>query len=151
MAQRTRTLFDVLHLIVVTLISLVLIVVLQSGFIFVLFGMMPSIVAYFVDSGPKRSVYQCILVCNFAGMLPTFSEVFQTDSIPETMQTLMGDPFLWFIVYGSAGAGYALLNVCRTLTLIIMTVTNAAKAEQLQEQQKALVEEWGPKIKHWQT
>lgn len=128
-------------------IGLVLIVVLQSGFIFVLFGLMPTMVAYFVDVLPGKHVFKCVLACNLAGMVPTFADVAKADSVGATLQTVMGDPLLWFIVYFSAGGGYILLWICRTLTRTTVTITADAKIESLKKQQTELIEEWGTLIK----
>jgi hypothetical protein len=129
------------------MISLALIVFLQSGFIFVLFGLMPTIVAYFVDVLPGKHVFKCVFACNLAGMAPTFADVLQSDSLGATLQTLMADPLLWFIVYFSAGGGYILLWVCRTITHVTVTISADSKIESLKKQQEELIEEWGPLIK----
>ncbi len=128
-------------------IGLVMIVVLQSGFIFVMFGLLPTMVAYFVDVLPGKHIFKCVLACNLAGMVPTFANVTQGSSMGATLQTMMGDPILWFIVYFSAACGYILLWVCRTLTQVTVTVTADAKIEKLKKQQEELVDEWGPLIK----
>ncbi len=128
-------------------IGLVLIVVLQSGFIFVMFGLLPSMVAYFVDMLPGKHIFKCVLACNLAGMMPTFADVAHADSMGATLQTLMGDPLLWFIVYFSSACGYILLWVCRTLTRVYVTVSAEAKVEKLKKNQDDLVDEWGPMIK----
>lgn len=132
-----------LHVLLIIIFSLPLIVILQSGFIFVLFGMLPSMFAYFADTGKAKSVYKCVLACNFSGMLPTFGEVMHADSVPAAMQVMMGDILIWMIVYGSAAGGVILLFTCRSITLTSLTISQQTKAELLTKQQEELVEEWG--------
>ena len=79
-------------------------------------------------------------------MIPTFTEVFLTDSMPAAMQMLMSDLYTWFIVYGAAAGGYALLTTCRTLTLVGIIVSWDARIENMLDKQEKLVEEWGPYV-----
>lgn len=146
-----RSLGGMLHTLLIVVGGLALILLLQAGFIFVMFGMLPSVVAYFVDTAPGKPIYKCVLTCNFAGMLPSFAEAMMTGSISATLQEMMLDPFVWFLVYGSAAGGYALIIVCRTLTLASMTISSQTRVEQLKKQQENLIEEWGPRVKHWQV
>lgn len=131
--------------------SLAMIVFFQAGFLFVLLGLMPSMVAYFVDTATGKPTFKCVLSCNLAGMIPTFADVLISESMPATMQMLMNDLFTWFIVYGSAAGGYALLTTCRTLTLIGIIITWDARIESFLKKQEKLVKEWGPKVKQIQT
>jgi hypothetical protein len=137
----------VLFVLVSIPISLTLIVMLQSGFLFVLLGLMPSMVAYYVDMAKGKPTFKCVLCCNFAGMVPTFADVMISDSMPAAMQMLMSDVLTWLVVYGAAAGGYALLATCRTLTLVGIIVSWDARIENMLKKQEKLVEEWGAGIK----
>lgn len=132
-------------------VSLSLIIMFQAGFLFVLFGLMPSVVAYFVDMAKGKPTFKCVLSCNLAGMIPTFADVFLSDSMPAAMQMLMSDLFTWFIVYGAAAGGYALLTTCRTLAQVGIIISWDARIESLLKKQEKLVEEWGPTVKQRQA
>lgn len=127
--------------------SLAMIILFQAGFLFILFGLMPSMVAYFVDVAKGKPTFKCVLSCNLAGMIPTFTDVFMSDSWSASMQMLMGDLFTWFIVYGASAGGYALLSTCRILTQVGIIVSWDARIETMLKKQEKLVEEWGPTVK----
>ncbi len=142
-----RNIGKVLFVLVSIPVSLALIIMLQSGFLFVLLGLMPSVVAYFVDVARGKPTFKCVLSCNLAGMVPTFADVLISDSMPAAMQMLMGDVFTWLIVYGAAAGGYALLTTCRILTLVGIIVSWDARIESMLKKQQKLVEEWGASVK----
>ena len=128
-------------------LSLFLIFTLQAGFIFIIFGLMPSLVMYFVDGFQGKPTFKCVFFCNLSGMIPTFSDAMSADSAAIAMQTLMGEAFNWFLVFGAAGAGYALLLFSRVLTQITLSITDQARIEAFKKSQKDLVEEWGSMVK----
>lgn len=146
-----RSLSGVLVAILLIPICLFLIVKLQAGFIFILFGLLPSLVAYFVDFAKGKPTFKCVLSCNVAGMLPTLMDVMRSSSMPSTMQTAMGDPLVWITVYAAAAGGYGLLMTCRTLAQIGIIISWDARIESLLKKQEKLVEEWGPEVKVRQT
>ena len=128
--------------------SLALIFFLQAGFIFIVFGLMPALVAYFVDGYEGKPTFKCVLFCNMSGMLPTFNDVLRSESAAATMQNLMGDAYTWFLVYGGAMCGYGLLLFARVLTQIAFTVADQARIDILTKKQEQLVQEWGEDVKN---
>lgn len=142
-----RNIGGVLAAILLIPLSLVLIVVLQGGFVFVVFGLMPSLVAYFVDGHTGKPTFKTVLAFNLAGILPTMNDVVQSDSMGATMQVLMGDAYSWFLVYGAAACGYGILLCSRSLTQIGIIITDQTRTDMLTKKQAALVEEWGQRVK----
>lgn len=127
--------------------SLALIFFLQAGFIFIILGLMPALVAYFVDGYTGKPTFKCVLFCNMSGMLPTFNDVLRSESAAATMQNLMGDGYTWFLVYGGAMCGYGLLLFARVFTQIALTVADQTRVEMLTKKQEQLTEEWGEDVK----
>lgn len=128
-------------------ISLVLIFTLQIGFLFIVLGLLPSAVAYFVDGFKGKPTFKCVLSCNLAGMVPTFSDVFRSDSVAASMQVMMGDYYIWFLALGGAACGYGLLIFTRIVTQIGMSIADQTRIDILIRKQKELVEEWGENVK----
>ncbi|MBY0408387.1 MAG: hypothetical protein K2Q01_11915, partial [Rickettsiales bacterium] len=47
------------------------VVLLQSGFLFLLLALMPSIMAYIVDSDPRKNSFKVVFAGNVSAALPT--------------------------------------------------------------------------------
>jgi 1,4-dihydroxy-2-naphthoate octaprenyltransferase len=57
------------HRILLILISLVLMGVLRTGFMFILIGLLPSVVAYYMDVSAERYSFKTIFACNLSAFL----------------------------------------------------------------------------------
>lgn len=136
-----------LFLIIIIPLSLWLIFILQVGFLFIMMGIIPSMVAYFVDTAKTKPTFKCVLACNLSGMIPTFTDAYFSDSVAASMQMLMGDLFTWFLAWGGATCGYGLLMFSRVLTQITLIISDQARVESLLKQQEKLVQEWGDNVK----
>lgn len=128
-------------------LSLVLIVVLQVGFIFILFALIPSLIAYFADGYEGKPTFKCVFFCNLSGIIPTIAHAINADSAAIAMQSLMADSYSWILAIGSAFGGWGLLLFSRVLTQIALSISDQARIEIFQKKQEELIKEWGEMIK----
>jgi hypothetical protein len=125
------------------------IVLLNVGFIFLLLGFLPTVVAHFVDDTPNKDLYKTVRATNIAGILPTLITISKTSDPGASMQVAMSDPGTWLVVYGSAALGYLLIWTCRWVAFFSILAASEARAFMLEEAQKDLVNEWGEEIKEF--
>lgn len=137
----------VFYNILAILISLGLIVVLQVGFIFFLFALLPSLVAFMIDDGPSKHIYKTVFACNLAGMLPTLATLVQGRAGVAQLQSTMADPAVWVIAYGAAAGGWVLVWGCRAVAMMLVGVACENRIGAIEKAKRRMVEEWGAQIK----
>jgi hypothetical protein len=129
--------------------SLVLIIILQFGFIFLLLALLPSIVAYFTDGLRGKPAFKTVLACNMAATLPSLIPMLEAGvklKHYDIFSTLIS-PNTWLLVYSGAGAGWCLIYLCRYIARFAIMMFYEYNIAMLESQQKRLVEEWGQQIK----
>ncbi len=127
--------------------SIALVILLKTTFIFLILGMLPTIVAYYVDVSKSRNTFHTVFACNLSGVLPFVVDLFAHDNNTQSMQMFMGDLRVFFIMYLSAGFGYVLVNTSPHLAAFIINLFNQRHIARLNASQKKLLEEWGPGIR----
>jgi hypothetical protein len=125
----------------------VLMVMIRLGFLFVLLGLLPSIVASFTDHTPRKDAFKTVLACNLAGMMPFLVSMVRRHGDFGTFQTIMTDPSVWLVVFSCAFGGFVLIFVCRYIAYLMLGITYQGELMVLENVQKKLLEEWGPQIK----
>jgi hypothetical protein len=138
-----------LYVALLFIISGFLIVVLQYGFIFLMIAMLPSFVAHFIDPDPSKHKFQVVFFCNIAAVLPTMAPMFEASFHfqPYNISVLVSNPNIWLFIYGGAAIGWCLIFLCNQLAIYIVGARNDYVIHQIEEQQRRLIEEWGPQVK----
>ncbi|MDE3060226.1 MAG: hypothetical protein KGJ06_04380 [Pseudomonadota bacterium] len=133
---------------VALILSAVLIVLLQFGFIFMLLGLLPSLVAFYIDHDPTKASFKTVLASNFAAMLPSLTPMLQAGIHFKhyDVSAIVGDPGVWLLIYSGAAAGWCLIYLCRFIAHFLITLTYEYNILNLERQQKELAEEWGQQI-----
>ena len=128
-------------------LAFVLIVIISPGSILLLFiGMLPTLVAYLVDSTPGRYAALSVAGMNFCGVFPWVWRLWTGgNSIAEAIKT-MTDPFALLVMYGAAGFGWISFLVVPPIIGAVMAVISQHRIAQLRADQRELIAEWGPEI-----
>lgn len=114
--------------------------------IIILVGMIPSVVAYFVDTSRQRTLGPTVLYMNFAGVLPVLLKLWkQTPNMNNATELLM-DPFMLLLMLAPAGFGWILFIFIPPLVSGILRKRAEMRMTTLENDQKKLVEEWGPEV-----
>lgn len=126
--------------------SLMLMAVMRTGFLFIIIGLLPSIVAYYMDISTKHYSFQAIFMCNICGMLPFIARILQHGPSSAVMNSIMGTALNWFIIYGAAMIGLWLVAICPMIAQIWITRYNIAQIHRLERLQKKIESEWGHEV-----
>lgn len=124
------------------------IVLLQSGFLFLLLALMPSIMAYIVDTDRKKLAFKVVFSGNISAALPTLLPMIKA-AIHMHKFDISGaimDPMVWLFIYMGAGAGWALIYLCKFISRFVVTMTFEYNIKSLENVQQMLVQEWGDEI-----
>lgn len=128
-------------------ISLLLIGFLRTGFLFVIIGLLPSIVAYFMDVTSNRHNFKTVFACNLTGMLPYLGTMLQNGPASQAvLQSVMGDMNAWLIIYGAAMMGMLLVKICPQIAQFLIVGIAHTQIGHIEHVQKKIENEWGEEV-----
>jgi hypothetical protein len=128
-------------------IMLVLVVVMEAGFILILFGIIPTIIAFYADTSEERLKVATIACCNLSGVMPYAMDLHNAHNSWSTLTAMLSDPLIWLHMYGMAGFGYLLMRLCPMMYHLSLRAINRSLAFQMEQRQDALAKEWGEEIR----
>lgn len=128
------------------LFSLLLMGLFRTGFIFIIIGMMPSIVMHFMDVTRKRYSFKTILACNLSAMMPFVGKMASFGPSSTVMESIMGDAANWMLIYGSALIGWALVRVAPMVAMTFIGGFHGTQIAMLRNNQKRIENEWGAEV-----
>ena len=137
-----------INLVLFSVLCSVLILLLQFGFIFILLGLMPSIVAYYIDNEPRKTSFKIVFAGNLSAALPTITPMLKAAINFRSFDVVSAfrDPSVWLFIYMGAAAGWCLIFISRQLARIITAMRYEMRIAALQKEQSALLQEWGNEI-----
>jgi hypothetical protein len=131
------------------IVCILLIAMLQFGFIFLVVALLPSIAAFFVDSGYERSAFRTIFACNLAAIMPTITPMFVSGlkfKHYEIGQTV-SDPKVWLYIYSGAAIGWGMIYFGLGIGRVVLSIKHKFKVRMLEWAQEKLLEEWGEQVR----
>ena len=112
--------------------------------VFVLAGMAPTLVSFFVERRPGNSNSTCVLMFNLAGLVPVLGLVW---SGPQHGGTgALGDMLNWLIIYGAAATGAIAAWASPQFAALFTQVFSGSRTAKIKARQKELFDEWGSSI-----
>lgn len=124
------------------------VILMQSGFLFILLALMPSIMAYIVDTDSKKLSFKVVFAGNVSAAMPTMMPMMKAmfGSHKFDVAAAMMDAKIWLFIYLGAGAGWALIYLCKFISRFVVTMKFEYNIKSLEHIQQMLVEEWGHEI-----
>ncbi len=112
----------------------------------ILVGMVPTAVAYFVDTSREKTLGPTVLTLNFAGVIPALIKVWHDGhTVNNALQIITTPSILLFFLIPSA-IGWTLFNYVPYLVIGIIRRKAQSRIADLKKYQEDLVEQWGPGI-----
>ncbi len=109
----------------------------------ILFGLLPTFVAYVVDKTPQKNAAFCVGGINICGVLPYLIDLWiGENSMDEAIKTLT-DVFALVVMYGAAAFGWMLFQSLPPIVGAFITVLAQSRVSSLRSIQRKLIEEWG--------
>lgn len=128
------------------IISIVLMGVLRTGFMFVIIGLLPSIVAYYMDVTAERHSFKTIFACNLAGLMPFIGKMLHQGPSSALLQEIMGSGLNWVMIYGAAFFGWLLIELCPMIAQVMVSSFNQTQVSRIERLQKKIECEWGSEV-----
>jgi hypothetical protein len=131
------------------IVCILLIGMLQMGFVFLMIALLPAMAAYYVDTTRGRIMFRTVFACNLAAAIPTIKPVFVSGLKFKNFDitATMADPKVWLFIYTGAAAGWAMVYTFRFVAKLALEIQYEFRADSLERMQKRLVEEWGPDVR----
>ena len=128
---------------------LLLISVLQLGFIILIIALLPSILMYHFDNSPERTNSKTIFACNLAGAIPFFIPIFVAGLKfkKHDILSVLENINLWIYSYGFAIGGLATILLSNQIAHFIVTIKHKLQITMLNYSQEKLLEEWGEPVR----
>lgn len=131
------------------IVCILLIGILQLGFIFLILALLPSIVAYYFDTSLERTSSRTIFACNLAGVIPAITPIFASGLKFKNYDIggIVGNPRVWLFAYGFAAAGWAMIFLSNHIAHFIVVIKHKLQTTMLEYSQAKLLEEWGEPVR----
>lgn len=110
------------------------------------FGMVPTMVAAFVDHSPRRMITQCVGTMNFAGVSTVMALAWTHGGSLGVAINLLVDPYSWLVMLVGAGVGWTLIWAGRVVAARVVAHLVDRQVGQLRDYQTKLVSDWGRKV-----
>jgi hypothetical protein len=128
------------------ILLLPVVVVLFPSTIVLLAGMVPSVVAYFVDRTGGKYLAITVALLNFCGTLLGLTRLWQQGQTLDAGLRIATDPLHWLVSYGAAAGGWLIYLSIPPILAIYYTSISTNRIEALKRKQAELVETWGSEV-----
>lgn len=111
--------------------------------VLLLLGLVPGLLAWLLDTSPRRAMARTILFCNLAGLAPALAALWRS---PQGFSGGFGMLVEWHtlgLAWAGAAAGLALGAMLPMLAVLVVDAQAAARRVALEKRRAELVEEWG--------
>jgi len=131
---------------ILALVVLGLVVFATPAFVVFAIGIIPSLVAAVIDREPGRNATIAVTATNLAGVAPFVMELLMTGATMGRAIGMINDVFVLAVMYGTAAVGWALVLGMPKVAAVYISVSNDAKSQAMQREQRRLVEDWGEDV-----
>ena len=109
-------------------------------------GMLPTIVAWFVDRRDEKYAAYCVGGFNLSGVMPYLFVLWAGGDTMHALGKIMTNPFAWLVMLGAAAIGWLANYWAPQVTMRIRRARDRAEVARLRKRQEQILEEWGPEV-----
>ena len=106
-------------------------------------GMIPTIVAFFLDRRKEKYAAFCVGAMNLVGVLPVALGMWTRDHSMDAAMRNVTNVFNWFWMYGGAAIGWGLYSITPAIVAFYLRVQIERRIAKMQSYQRELIGEWG--------
>jgi hypothetical protein len=114
--------------------------------VLLVFGMVPTIVAYVVDRNTRPMLAFTIAPLNLAGLMPYLLELWTGGDRMSTVVHLLSNVYVWLVIYLAAGAGWLLFAGMPAVVAVVLQRSLDRRKAKLKTLQRALRDDWGAEV-----
>jgi hypothetical protein len=109
-------------------------------------ALVPTGVAFVVDRGKGHYGGLTVGAMNLAGAFPYLMDLWFKGHTVDAAIGIITNVFAWMMFYGAAMFGWAIYSTTPSLISTFMTMTSGRRIIALRDQQRELVQKWGPDV-----
>ncbi len=109
-------------------------------------GLVPTFVARFANPNRIKGTVAAMTALNLAGVIPVLGMLYQKGHTIEQAFTLLGDVYVWLLLYGGAGLAAFLLWGVPIVVQGGYEIQARQYVKRLDKRRSKLIEEWGGQI-----
>ena len=109
-------------------------------------GMIPSMVAVFIDRTKEKTRALSVGAMNFAGCSPFVLQLWTSENTFDQAMGIVADPRTIIVAYSAAGVGYILDWGISGLIGTVMIQRATSRREQITKRHEELVQRWGREV-----
>lgn len=117
----------------------------------VVIGLVPSAVAFFVDTSRDRMLGPIVMSLNVAGVLPLVLKLWQHGHTMNAAVDILTEPFMMALVLTPSAFGWLLFNYTPQLVSGIMRRRAESRIRTLEKYQEDLVQQWSNAVSNGQA
>lgn len=125
------------------LILVSMLVISMPTVLLLVFGLLPTVVAWVIDRSDQKYATFCVFGMNFSGLFPFLTDLWFKDHSIESATRILTNVFDLMVIYGAAAFGWLMFKTVPPVITTFMTVMLQHRVTTLREQQKVITEEWG--------
>lgn len=110
-------------------------------------GMIPTGVAYLIDTHPRRHATKTVAWANLAGALIVALELWKGEISLSSAIDLLQNPINWLIMLGSATIGWIIHWIVPLMVLRYLSLSMEMRRRTMREKQKEMEKEWGTQVR----
>ena len=124
------------------------IILINMSILFFGLALLPSVMAYFVDTSLKKLAFKVVLSGNISAALPTLMPIIKSSMHMRKFDISheMIDPRIWLFIDMGAAAGWALIYLCKFIARFAVAMSFEYNIRTLENAQKLLRDEWGSDV-----
>lgn len=109
-------------------------------------GLVPTFVARFANPNRIKGTVAAMTALNLAGIIPVLGMLYQKGHTIERAFILLGDVYIWLLLYGGAGLAAFLLWGVPIAVQAGYEIQARQYVKRLEKRRSRLIEEWGGQI-----
>ncbi len=125
---------------------IILALVSMASVVLVLFGLLPTFVAFLIDRSAQRFGFLSVFAMNFAGLFPSLLDLWMGSNSMSVAIDSLTDVFSLFTMYGAAAVGWIFFAITPPIVTTGMTFIAQRRVSILRAKQKKLIQEWGDAV-----
>jgi hypothetical protein len=109
-------------------------------------ALLPTAVAFLVERGKGWYCGVTVGSLNLAGAAPYLTDLWLTNHTVDGAIAIITNIWAYLVIYGAAGFGWAIYSTMPAVVGAFITMTAGRRIAVLREQQRELVQKWGPDV-----